>query len=338
MALVAKGSKSYRKQGTTNQRAAFSTYRKVVFAHEAVGGETSISLSSLITPSSMASNGFVQPSVAELLHADILKNRRNLSLYTVFGGVAATLMPDYAGYTVTSNNTISLVSSLEPGDVLVGVIDNSLFSGTGVDHLMTRIGYIERSRPMTANGPVYSPFDRIMVDTSGGDFTIDLPSNPSLGDTVTFQDGGHSLRAEPLTVARSGQLIMGASSDYIMASNGMSAVFTWVGGSLGWSVLAINRENIYQPASYPLTLTAGNNGDTILVTTTSARTITLPASPVDGYKLTIIDVTGTAGTYAITLARNGANIGGLAADYLCEANFGVWELMAYGGNWILLRG
>jgi hypothetical protein len=50
--------------------------------------------------------------------------------------------------------------------------------------------------------------------------------------------------------------------------------------------------------------------------TTGSITITLPAAAdaVSGDTVQIIDVTGVAGTTAITVARNGANIQGTATD------------------------
>ncbi len=87
----------------------------------------------------------------------------------------------------------------------------------------------------------------------------------------------------------------------------------------------------FTPVAYPLVLDATYDGATIFVTTTAARTITMMAVTPAKFKFTIIDVTGTANIYPITIARNGSgNIQGLAADYVCEASFGMWTFFSNG--------
>lgn len=63
--------------------------------------------------------------------------------------------------------------------------------------------------------------------------------------------------------------------------------------------------------------------DVILVDTTSARQVTLPATPTRGDKVKIIDVVGDAKTYNITVLRNGSNINGVAEDVIMDVNFSV---------------
>jgi hypothetical protein len=55
-------------------------------------------------------------------------------------------------------------------------------------------------------------------------------------------------------------------------------------------------------------------------TTSAAFTVTLPASPIAGNQIQIIDYAGTFATNNVTLGRNGSNITGVAADYLLKTN------------------
>jgi hypothetical protein len=55
-------------------------------------------------------------------------------------------------------------------------------------------------------------------------------------------------------------------------------------------------------------------------TTSGAITVTLPASPSAGNIVAVADYAGTAATNAITLARNGSNINGSAADITIQKN------------------
>lgn len=55
-------------------------------------------------------------------------------------------------------------------------------------------------------------------------------------------------------------------------------------------------------------------------TTSAAFTVTLPASPIAGNQIQIIDYAGTFATNNITLARNGSNIIGVASNYALTTN------------------
>lgn len=59
------------------------------------------------------------------------------------------------------------------------------------------------------------------------------------------------------------------------------------------------------------------------VSTAAARTVTLPGTPVMGDEIQIFDVTGTAGTYNITVDNNGKNINGVLDSALLDLNYAV---------------
>lgn len=62
------------------------------------------------------------------------------------------------------------------------------------------------------------------------------------------------------------------------------------------------------------------------VDTSAARTITLPASPTVGDEIYIFDASGTAGTYNITIARNGQKINGNTGNLIFNVNGGAVSL------------
>ena len=66
------------------------------------------------------------------------------------------------------------------------------------------------------------------------------------------------------------------------------------------------------------TATAGNSYP--CNTTSAAFTVTLPASPVAGNQVGIIDYAGTFATNNVTLGRNGSNIIGVASNYVLTTN------------------
>jgi hypothetical protein len=67
--------------------------------------------------------------------------------------------------------------------------------------------------------------------------------------------------------------------------------------------------------------------DVILVDTTAAVTVTLPAAPVQGDEVYVTDVTGNADVSNITIARNGSNINGLAEDMIIDIQLGSVKLI-----------
>lgn len=120
MSAIGKGSLSLRKKDVTTQKSIGVGFTKVVFAHKATGGESSINLNSLSTPSELSSQGFVQPSPSTLTGLNIYFYRRNLTLISSLRGV----LMDFLSYTVASNTLIKLSGfTLEPNEIIVGVVD-----------------------------------------------------------------------------------------------------------------------------------------------------------------------------------------------------------------------
>ena len=68
-----------------------------------------------------------------------------------------------------------------------------------------------------------------------------------------------------------------------------------------------------------------------LVDTTAARTLTLPASPAVGDEIQILDASGTAATYNITVASNSLKINGSVQDATLDVN-GVAASFVYTGT------
>jgi len=89
------------------------------------------------------------------------------------------------------------------------------------------------------------------------------------------------------------------------------------------------------------TAVAGNitmvEGGRYLVDTSSARTLTLPASPAIGDQVRIVDGTGAAATNNITVGRASQNIQGAAADLTIGANRAGIGLVFYNAThgWVL---
>jgi hypothetical protein len=104
-------------------------------------------------------------------------------------------------------------------------------------------------------------------------------------------------------------ITLGASGDTINLASGASQSGFGRTGTVDWDTTA-------KTASF----TAVSGNGYFVNTTSSAITLTLPASPSAGDIVAVSDYAGTTATNAITIARNGSNINGSAANISIEKN------------------
>jgi len=91
--------------------------------------------------------------------------------------------------------------------------------------------------------------------------------------------------------------------------------------------------NVQAVSSSPVTVVSGK---TLLVTTSGARTINLPAPAINAYVI-IKDVSGLAETNNITVhPTTGVQIDGVAADKVLSINNVLCILVSDGTNWFVL--
>lgn len=77
--------------------------------------------------------------------------------------------------------------------------------------------------------------DRLLVDTSGGAFTITLPASPSVGDApILLRDLAGTFATNNLTLDRNGNKIEGAPEDFIVDINAFAGWLVWTGATYGW--------------------------------------------------------------------------------------------------------
>jgi hypothetical protein len=78
--------------------------------------------------------------------------------------------------------------------------------------------------------------DRILANTSGGAFTINLPPAPSIGDVVTIYDIKKTFDTNNLTVGRNGLNIETAAADLTLNVEGTRATLIYVDVTTGWKL------------------------------------------------------------------------------------------------------
>ena len=74
-------------------------------------------------------------------------------------------------------------------------------------------------------------------DTSGGAFTVTLPTSPSAGNVVAVSDYTGSFATNALTIGRNSQKIQGATADFKIDRDNVSAQFIYVDATEGWRVV-----------------------------------------------------------------------------------------------------
>ena len=71
-------------------------------------------------------------------------------------------------------------------------------------------------------------------NTSGGAFTINLPSSPSVGDIVAIKDYGTSFATHNLTIGRGGSNMNGNAADSVRNTNNESLTLVYADATKGW--------------------------------------------------------------------------------------------------------
>lgn len=116
----------------------------------------------------------------------------------------------------------------------------------------------------------------------------------------------------------------GNSGEYLQSQGNGNAV--WRAGKI------LNNWEEISTTTYTASI-----GDRLIVDTTSAVTITLPASASFGDEIVVIDGTGNADSNNITIARNGHNIQSFDSDFVIDIGRAVTGLVYYNATqgWIL---
>jgi hypothetical protein len=94
------------------------------------------------------------------------------------------------------------------------------------------------------------------------------------------------------------------------------------------STLASYKQEVNLSVSSNITLVAGRR---YFVDTTAARTLTLPASPTLGQEIVVVDASGTAGTYNITINSNSGKINGTVQNLTIDVD-GAGASLIYTGS------
>ena len=144
-----------------------------------------------------------------------------------------------------SSNTITIGAS---GDT-VSLASGASQSGFG------RSGSVDwQTSIKTANFTATSG-EGYFCNTSGGAFTLTLPSSPSVGDIVALKDYAGTFGTNNLTIGRGGSNLGGNAGDSIRSTNFESLTLVYADATKGWLAVEEGTGNVGQ--SY-ISATGGN--------------------------------------------------------------------------------
>lgn len=211
-------------------------------------------------------------------------------------------------------------SDLAVGELAVNLADAKLYSKK-TDGTIVTLGQ-ETTQSYWLNGDlgavtdtITENFDLGSIADSGTDISATF-NNLVASDieTSTFKIGTQQF---PASDGNNGQVI---------TTNG-SGVLSWSnqsGGSGGGLSAWTEKSSAYTASA----------GDRLIVDVSSSTvTITLPASPGLGDEVAIIDGSSNAATNNITIARNGSNIDGAAADLTIDVDGAATNLVYYNSTY-----
>ena len=165
-----------------------------------------------------------------------------------------------------------------------------------------------------------------------------MQTNPSSIQTGGFDGAFSSLTGKPTTI--SGYGITDAAPTNSPSFTGTPSAPTAASGTNTGQLATtafVQQEITGGTYSEKTSNYTASAGDKLIVDTSSAVTITLPASASLGDEIRIIDGTGNAATNNITVARNGHKIESATANLIIDLNRAAFGLVYYNTaqGWLL---
>lgn len=194
---------------------------------------------------------------------------------------------------------VPATSDLDYGELAINYADGKLYfknSSNVIQSFGSTTAVRVTSNTNAVAGKVY------IADTSGGTFTITLPSTPTTGDTVTILDG-YQFSTTAVTVGRNGSTIESSADDLSLNITGVSVtltydgttwqVYTQVGANGGTEVTLGGSQTLTNKTISGSSNTLSNIGNSSL--TNSSITVNGTSVSLGG-SVTVSSISGNAGT------------------------------------------
>jgi hypothetical protein len=161
------------------------------------------------------------------------------SLFSVAGDLTYNPVTGEFGY--IKQTPSQLLTAIKTVDGDTSGLDSDLLDGNHGAHYLDYTNFTNTPQTdwnwsivTTTANPAAG--DAIACDTTGGGFNVNLPSSPSLGDTVLVVDAGRDTSTNIITVDGVANTIDGGGTTYNIVNDGTSVEFTYISASLGWVV------------------------------------------------------------------------------------------------------
>ena len=138
----------------------------------------------------------------------------------------------------------------------------------------------------------------IVADTSALSYQIQLPANPQNGDRLSVVDSKNTFATNHITVESKTNATIEDTNSVILDITGAQVTFVYSASTSNWVLQYIPFGYVGEIATDNVITvnnnhTASNNDFLQLDSSTSTFNVTLPSSPVNGAKISIIDYTGS---------------------------------------------
>jgi len=262
-----------------------------------------------------------------------------------------------ANFATTVTNNLALKAPLASPTLTGTPTAPTAAVGTDTTQIATTAFVIDQIDASTQPGalyqttaPTYPEIGQIWIDSDDNVTTFDpniirrhtftaTAGQTNFVTTVSFIDGYEQvyfnglliLKTIDYTTSGNNTIILGSAAAVndiieVVTITNLNSVNTYTQAEIN-TLLAANT------SVAPLSISANTNllaKKRYFVTSASALTLTLPASPTLNDEIQILDASGNASTYNITVARNGNLINGNAGNLIIDNNGG-WYTLLYTG-------
>lgn len=226
-----------------------------------------------------------------------------------------------------------------------------LYSSAGTTYTPTTLSSLIQGAKYQADAPSSPAIGDIWIESDSNTDTFDpniirrksftaTAAQTAFVTDVNFVDGYEQVYFNGLLLLRTTDYTTSGNNTITLVSaaaandivevvtvTNLNSVNTYTQAELD-TLIATKKTEVSASISSNTNLVAGRR---YFVTSASALTLTLPASPSVNDQIDIFDASGNAVTYNITVARNGKLINGNAGNFIIDVN-GSWYTLVFTGN------
>jgi hypothetical protein len=283
-------------------------------------------------PTQYGGTGTTQsPNAGQVLYSAAGTNYAPTTLSSLIQGSSyqadAPSSPDVGDIWIESDSS---ADSFDPN-----IIRRHTFTATGGQtNFVASVNFVDGYEQVYFNGLLLL---KTTDYTTSGNNTVTLTSAAAAGDIVEIVTVTNLNSTNTYTQAEINNIVNTQINNLIdsapSALNTLNELAEALGDDASFATTVTNslagkKNETSSSISTNTNLAAGTR---YFVTSSSALTLTLPANPSVNDQIDVLDASGNASTYNITVARNGKLINGNAGNFIIDVN-GSWYTLVFTGN------